>query len=459
MFDTIAAISTAVGEAGIGIVRLSGKEAINIANNIFKGINSKSLTDAENRKMTYGHIIDKEQEKVVDEVLIVSMKEPHTYTRENTVEIYCHGGIIPVKKILELLLNNGARLADPGEFTKRAFLNGRLDLSQAEAVIDIIKAKTDKSFEVSINQLEGNLSKKVSNIRDIILSMVAHVEVSIDFPEDDIEEVTYEELEESANKVVHEIKKLLETSNRGKILRDGLNTVILGKPNVGKSSLLNAMLRENRAIVTDIPGTTRDIIEEYLNIDGIPLKIIDTAGIRDTEDIVEKIGVDRARDSIESADLVIAVFDVSRDLSQEDYNIIELIKDRKVIVLLNKTDLLNKYTEEHLEKILKGKEIISTSITKGLGIDELENSIKNLFYSGEIEVDSNIVVTNMRHKNQLEKALKNIDDALHDIRLQVPLDCIEVDLRDCWENLGEISGDTISEDILDKIFSEFCIGK
>lgn len=459
MFDTIAAISTAVGEAGIGIVRLSGKESINIANSIFKGINDKSLIDVENRKMAYGHIIDKSQEKIIDEVLIVSMKEPHTYTRENVVEIYCHGGIIPVKKILELLLNNGARLAEAGEFTKRAFLNGRLDLSQAEAVIDIIKAKTDKSFEVSINQLEGNLSKKVSNIRDILLSMVAHVEVSIDFPEDDIEEVTYEELEESASKVVHEINKLIETSNRGKILRDGLNTVILGKPNVGKSSLLNAMLRENRAIVTDVPGTTRDIIEEYLNIDGIPLKIIDTAGIRDTEDIVEKIGVDRARESIDIADLVIAVFDVSRDLSDEDYNIIELIKDKKVIVLLNKTDLPNKYTNEHLEKLLEGKEIISTSITNEVGIDVLENSIKNLFYSGEIEFDSSIVVTNMRHKNQLEKALRNIDDALHGIRQQIPLDCIEVDLRDCWENLGEISGDTISEDILDKIFSEFCIGK
>lgn len=459
MFDTIAAISTAVGEAGIGIVRLSGKEAITIANNIFKGVNNKSLAEAENRKMTYGHIIDQREEKIVDEVLIVSMKEPHTYTRENVVEIYCHGGIIPVKKILELLLSNGARLAEPGEFTKRAFLNGRLDLSQAEAVIDIIKAKTDKSFEVSMNQLEGSLSKKVSSIRDIILSMVAHVEVSIDFPEDDIEEVTYEELEQNANKVIHDIRKLLETSDRGKILRDGLNTVILGKPNVGKSSLLNALLRENRAIVTDIPGTTRDIIEEYLNIDGIPLKIIDTAGIRDTEDIVEKIGVDRARESIEFADLIIAVFDVSRDLSQEDYNIIELIKDRKSLVLLNKTDLPNKYTEEHLEKLLEGKEIISTSITKEVGIDVLENSIKNLFYSGEIEFDSSIVVTNMRHKNQLEKALKNIEDALYDIRLQVPLDCIEVDLRDCWENLGEISGDTISEDILDKIFSEFCIGK
>ncbi|MFY9286277.1 MAG: tRNA uridine-5-carboxymethylaminomethyl(34) synthesis GTPase MnmE, partial [Tissierellaceae bacterium] len=297
MFDTIAAISTAVGEAGIGIVRLSGKDAIKIANNIFRGINNKTLLDAENRKMVYGHIIDNRNDEIIDEVLIVSMKEPHTYTRENVVEIYCHGGIIPVRKILELLLYNGARLAEPGEFTKRAFLNGRLDLSQAEAVIDIIKAKTDKSFQVSMDQLEGGLSKKVEVIRDTVLSMLAHVEVTIDFPEDDIEEVTYEELEENANRVISEIKKLLSTADRGKILRDGINTVILGKPNVGKSSLMNALLRENRAIVTDIPGTTRDIIEEHLNIDGIPLRIIDTAGIRETEDLVERIGVDRAKET------------------------------------------------------------------------------------------------------------------------------------------------------------------
>jgi tRNA modification GTPase len=459
MFDTIAAISSAVGEAGIGIVRLSGKEAINIANKIFRGIKNKSLIDVKNRTMTYGHIIDNTNNQVVDEVLIVSMNAPHTYTREDVVEIYCHGGIIPVKKILELLLNNGARLAEPGEFTKRAFLNGRLDLSQAEAVIDIIRAKTDKSYQVSINQLEGSLSEKINSIRDILLSMIAHVEASIDFPEDDIEDITYVELEESANRVMYEIKQLLNTADRGRILRDGLKTVILGKPNVGKSSLLNAMLRENRAIVTDIPGTTRDIIEEYLNIDGIPLKIIDTAGIRDTKDIVEKIGVDRAKKSIETADLIIAIFDVSRDLSEEDYKIVELIKDKKSLVLLNKTDLPNKFNQEHLKKILVDKEIIPTSIINEFGIDILEDAIKKMFYSGEVELDSSLVVTNLRHKNQLEKALRSIESALNDIKASVPLDCIEVDLRDCWENLGEISGDTISDDILDKIFSEFCIGK
>lgn len=459
MFDTIAAISTAVGEAGIGIVRLSGKDAIKIANNIFRGINNKTLLDAENRKMVYGHIIDNRNDEIIDEVLIVSMKEPHTYTRENVVEIYCHGGIIPVRKILELLLYNGARLAEPGEFTKRAFLNGRLDLSQAEAVIDIIKAKTDKSFQVSMDQLEGGLSKKVEVIRDTVLSMLAHVEVTIDFPENDIEEVTYEELEENANRVISEIKKLLSTADRGKILRDGINTVILGKPNVGKSSLMNALLRENRAIVTDIPGTTRDIIEEHLNIDGIPLRIIDTAGIRETEDLVERIGVDRAKETIESADLIIAVFDISTDLTEEDYNIIDLIKGRKALVLLNKTDLPKKYSEDRLRELLEGVDIISASVINEVGLDVLEDSIKEMFYSGEIELDSSVVVTNLRHKNQLEKALVNMESALNDIRAQVPLDCIEVDLRDCWENLGEILGETIGEDILDKIFAEFCIGK
>lgn len=458
MLDTIAAISTAVGEAGIGIVRLSGKDAIDIGNKVFKGSKDNQLIDADNRRLVYGHIID-EEEQIIDEVLIAYMKAPYTYTRENMVEIYCHGGIIPVKKTLELLLRSGARMAEAGEFTKRAFLNGRLDLSQAEAVIDIIKSKTDKSFEVSLDQLEGSISKKVKEIRDILLSMIAHVEASIDFPEDDVEDITFDELRSDANQVKDEIEKLLSTADRGKILRDGINTVILGKPNVGKSSLLNAILRENRAIVTDIPGTTRDIIEEYVNIDGIPLKIIDTAGIRETEDIVEKIGVDRAKSTVEDADLIIAVFDASRDLTDEDYQIIDLIKDKKSLVLINKMDLPSKYSLDFFKDKIKQDHIITTSITEGVGIDVLENSIKDMFYSGEIESDSNVVITNMRHKNQLEKSLMNINSVIEDIEMSVPLDCIEVDLKNCWENLGEISGDTIGEDILDKIFSEFCIGK
>lgn len=457
MSNTIAAISTAVGEAGIGIVRISGSDAINIGNSIFRGINQKQLNVGDNRKLIYGHIV--EGEEIVDEVLITYMKEPFTYTRENMVEIYCHGGIIPVRKVLELLLRSGAILAEPGEFTKRAFLNGRLDLSQAEAVMDIIESKTDKSYEVSLKQLEGSLSHKVRDIGDLLLAMIAHVEVSIDFPDHEVDEITYEEMIRDAKTVKEEIEKLLATADRGKILRDGLNTIILGKPNVGKSSLLNAILRENRAIVTDIPGTTRDIIEEFINIDGIPLKIVDTAGIRDTEDIVEKLGVDRAKDTVEMADLIIAVFDASRELTKEDYSIIELIKDKKTIALLNKSDLKSAYDEEYLKKLLNGKHVISSSITTGVGVDLLENSIKDMFYSGQIEIDSGIIVNNMRHKNQLELAFKSIASALVDIEAGVPLDCIEVDLRNCWEDLGEITGDSVAEDIIDKIFAEFCLGK
>lgn len=458
MLDTIAAISTAVGEAGIGIVRLSGKDALNIGNKVFRSVDKDSLDRKENRKLTYGHIVDEEDE-IIDEVLIAYMKGPYTYTREDMVEIYCHGGIIPVKKTLELLLRQGARMAEAGEFTKRAFLNGRLDLSQAEAVIDIIKSKTDESYEVSLEQLEGSITNKVKEIREILFSMMAHVEASIDFPDEDIEDVTLTELEEDALKVRDEIDKLLSTADRGKVLRDGINTVILGKPNVGKSSLLNAILRENRAIVTDIPGTTRDIIEEYANIDGIPLKIIDTAGIRETEDEVERIGVDRAKDTIKNADLIIGVFDNSRDLTNEDYKIIDLIKGKQALIILNKTDLPSKYSLEDFKKIMDVENIISTSMTEGIGIDVLEENIKDMFYSGDITSESDVVITNIRHKTQLEKSLNNINSVIEDINIKMPLDCIEVDLKDCWENLGEISGDTIGEDILDRIFSEFCIGK
>lgn len=459
MSDTIAAISTSVGEAGIGIVRMSGKDAIHIGDKIFRGKKVKSLKDVENRKLTYGHIVDPETGQVVDEVLIACMKEPYTYTRENMVEIYCHGGIIAVKKVLELTLKNGARLAEPGEFTKRAFLNGRLDLAQAEAVIDVIRAKTDKSLEVSINQLEGSISSRVKDIMDILLQMLAHINAAIDFSEEDMEDIDYEDLEAKAIQVKEQIEKLLNTADRGKILREGLNTVILGKPNVGKSSLLNAILRENRAIVTNIPGTTRDIIEEYVNIDGIPLKIVDTAGIRETDNLVEKIGVDRAREMVDKADLILAVFDISKPLTDEDREIIELIKDKDVIVLLNKVDLPKEFDEDLIEAKLPGKKIIKTSMKNKLGIEKLEEEIKNMFYSGQLDMESDVMITNVRHKNQLVKALKNIEDSLEAIRLNLSIDCIEVDVKACWENLGEISGDTVSEDIIDKIFSEFCIGK
>lgn len=456
---TIAAISTAVGEAGIGIVRMSGSKSLEIANKIFKGAVIESLDDKSSRKMVYGHIIDGEN-KIVDEVLIAYMKGPHTYTREDIVEIYCHGGIIPVRKVLDLTLDNGARLSEPGEFTKRAFLNGRLDLSQAEAVMDIIHAKTEKSHETSMDQLEGKLSKKIRELRDEILNILARVEASIDYPgEDSIEDVAYKEIIERGSNLRVEISKLIQTSTRGTILRDGLNTIILGKPNVGKSSLLNAILRENRAIVTDVPGTTRDVIEEFVNIDGIPLKLVDTAGIRDTDDLVEKIGVDRAKDLVDKSDLIIAVFDVSKELDNEDKQIIELIKNKKAIIIINKIDLERKFEEKFITEDLSDKIIIESSMVNEVGIEEIEESIKEMFYSGNLELDSGIVINNIRHKNQLEKAKKNIDDVIEAAEMNVPIDCIEVDLKNCWENLGEISGDTIGEDILDKIFSEFCLGK
>lgn len=456
--DTIAAISTAVGEAGIGIVRMSGKESISIGKEVFRVNNDQKVKEIDNKRLTYGHIVDSEG-GLVDEVLIAFMEEPKTYTRENMVEIYCHGGIISVRKVLELLIKTGARIAERGEFTKRAFLNGRLDLSQAEAVIDIIRSKTGESFEVSMDQLEGSLSKEVSKMREKLLEMIAHVEVSIDFPDEDVEELTYENLKEDAVDLESNIDKLLSTANRGKILRDGISTVILGKPNVGKSSLLNAILKENRAIVTDIPGTTRDIIEEFVNIDGIPLKIIDTAGIRDTEDTVEKIGVDRAKDSIEKSDLVIGVFDVSEEFTEEDRNIIELLKDRKSIVLLNKIDISTENNKVFLKELEGIDHIIETSIIENVGVSTLEEGIKDLFYQGDLNIESDTVVTNIRHQSQLEKARDNIKSAIVDMEMDIPLDCIEIDLRNAWEDLGEISGDTIGEDILDKIFEDFCIGK
>lgn len=458
-FDTIAAIATAPGEAGIGIIRISGKNAIDVGDKIFKNKKQLSLKQCEERKLNYGYIFDPKDGRKIDEVLTVYIKEPYTYTKEDIVEINCHGGIIPVRKILELVLENGARLAERGEFTKRAFLNGRIDLSQAEAVMDLISARTDSSFDVSLNQLEGSISSEVRKLQNALLGMLAHIEASIDFPEDDVENLTYTKLQESGNLVLEKINKLLNTVYTGRILREGLKTVILGKPNVGKSSLLNAILKENRAIVTDIPGTTRDAIEEYVNIKGVPLKIVDTAGIRETEDIVERLGVDRAKELLSEADLVIAVFDTSTEISKEDFDIINLIKEKKVIVLLNKSDLPSKVDEKDFNKYLPDKRIINTSISMNEGIDKLEDTLEDMFLSSEVKISDSTIITSVRHRDQLSKAKENIEDALNSLGLNMPLDCIEVDIKNCWQNLGEITGDTVGEDIIDKIFSEFCIGK
>ncbi len=452
MDDCIAAISSATGEAGIGIVRMTGEGCVDVLDSVFKRANDNA--DLINRKMTYGHIVDGNE--IVDEVLVCYMKAPHTYTREDVVEIYTHGGVVAVRKVLEVLLNNGARLAEAGEFTKRAFLNGRIDLSQAEAIIDMIKAKTDKAYSVSMKQLEGSVNRNIKQLRDKLLDMLSHVEYSINFTEDMQDELDNTPVLNEGKEVLDKLKKLSESANRGRIIRDGINTTIIGKPNVGKSSLLNALLKENRAIVTDIPGTTRDVIEEYIDLDGISLKINDTAGIRDTEDIVEKIGVEKSVSFISDSDLIIAIFDSSREFDDEDRKILDLIRDKKSIVLLNKIDLDGEFD---VDENLEGIEVIHTSIKNNEGIEDLENKIIEMFNDGYIEANNDNIITNIRHRDIINKAIKSLESSLHDMEAGVPIDCFEVDLRNAWEILGEITGETVDDDVLNKIFSDFCIGK
>lgn len=457
--DTIAAISTAPGEAGIGIVRMSGNEGFDIAQRIFQSSSGKTFQELKNRSINHGFIIDPKTGQKMDEVLVSKMQSPHTYTTEDIVEINCHGGTIAVKRTLELLLRNGARLAEAGEFTKRAFLNGRIDLSQAEAVIDLITAKTDIGMDVALEQLEGSLSYNIQEIQEIIVNMLTHIEASIDYPEYDIEEVTYDSLLQDAKKVQEKISMLLETADTGKILREGLNTVIIGRPNVGKSSLLNALLKEGRAIVTDVPGTTRDIIEDYINIKGVPLKIVDTAGIRETQDVVEKIGVDRSKELMEKADVVLFLLDVSKELTEEDQLLIDMVQGKRAIILLNKTDLPPKISIEQLKNQFPGKTVIEISALKGKGLSELENTLVEMVYGGEVSIGDTGLVTNVRHKNLLERAQGSIEIVLDTIQGKLPLELISVDLKDCWEYLGQVTGDTVAEDIIDQIFANFCIGK
>ena len=455
--DTIAAIATAPGEGGIGIIRISGEKSLQVAQSIFKSKSGKMIKDYNARTLIYGTVVD--NEKVIDEVLVAYMKGPNSYTAEDVIEINCHGGFISVKKILELILSKGVRLAEAGEFTKRAFLNGRIDLSQAEAIIDVIKSKTDMAHEVAQSQLEGSLAKKIKDLRMNVTEVLAHLEVSIDFAEEDVEEITYQTLEEKALELRNEIKKLYETAESGKILRDGLKTVIVGKPNVGKSSLLNSILGENRAIVTDIAGTTRDVIEEFVNIKGIPLKIVDTAGIRETEDVVEKIGVEKSRESFSTADLVIMVLDASRKLSEEDMEILESLKNKKTIVLLNKMDLEPQIELEKIEEFVNSEDIIKISALKHQGIEELQDKIEAMVYNGSVKNSSNLMITNSRHKDALFKAYESINDAISAIEQRMPYDFIEVDFKNIWDYLGYINGDTVREDLLDTIFANFCIGK
>ena len=455
--DTIAAIATAPGEGGIGIIRISGSNSLPVAEEIFKSVSGKKISEYNLRTLIYGNIYD--GEKRIDEVLVAYMKGPNSYTGEDVIEINCHGGFISVKKILELILTKDVRLAEAGEFTKRAFLNGRIDLSQAEAVIDVIKSKTDKAQEVAQNQLEGALAKKIRSLRNNVTEVLAQLEVSIDFSDEDVEDVTYKEIEDKSLALRDEIKKLYDSAESGKILRDGLKTVIIGKPNVGKSSLLNSILGENRAIVTEIAGTTRDVIEEFVNIKGEKKKIVDTAGIRETEDIVEKIGVQKSKESIDSADLVIIVLDSSKPLTDEDLEILENAKSKKTIVLLNKIDLEQAIDQTVIEEIVGKDNIIKISALKNEGIEQIHDKIEAMVFAGDVKSSSSVVITNSRHKDALFKAYNSINDAIAGIDQRLPYDFIEVDFKNIWDYLGYINGDTVQEDLLDTIFSNFCIGK
>ena len=456
-FDTIAAVATSIGESGIAIIRVSGLSSLKLVSTIFKGKNHRNLKDIKSYTMRYGHVIDRKNNEIIDEVIISYMKGPKSFTSEDTVEINCHGGVIATNRVLEEVIRAGARLAEPGEFTKRAFLNGRIDLSQAEAVIDIIRAKTELSMKSALAQSEGRISREIKGLRHKLLGVIAHIEATVDFPEEDLEETTSNITASQLRSVLKEIEKLLSSANEGKILREGLDTVIIGKPNVGKSSLLNALLMEARAIVTDVPGTTRDAIEEFMNIDGIPVKIIDTAGIRETEDIVEKIGVEKSKEKINEADLIILMLDVSRALDNEDLNIMHYIKDRKYVVLLNKSDLPSSFNVEDLSG-LNSQFIIEVSAKTGEGLDKLKSSIKQLFFKGEVN-SKDVMITNARHKQALIRAREGCSAALEALKNTSAIDLASIDARNAWMSLGEITGETLEEDIIDKIFSEFCIGK
>ncbi len=459
-FDTIAAISTPLGEGAIAIVRLSGEQAIEIANKVFRSPSGKSLASQLSHTIHYGHLVDPKNGEVVEEVMLSLMKGPKTFTREDVIEINCHGGLVSVNRVLQLVLINGARLAEPGEFTKRAFLNGRIDLSQAEAVMDLIRAKTDKAMNVALGQMEGRLSKLIQSLRQALLETLAQVEVNIDYPEyDDVEEMTIPLMIDKGTWVKEEIDKLLITSSQGKILREGLSTAIIGRPNVGKSSLLNSLIHENKAIVTDIAGTTRDIIEEYVNVRGVPLKLVDTAGIRETEDIVERIGVEKSRQVLKEADLLLFVLSNAEPLTEEDKRLFEAVKGMDYIVIINKTDLPTKLDHEEVKKLAGAKRLVTTSLLQEKGIDELEEAIASLFFEGSIEISDITYVSNARHIALLNHAKATITDAIEAAQNNVPVDMIQIDVTRTWEILGEIIGDTVEESLIDQLFAQFCLGK
>lgn len=458
-FDTIAAISTAPGEGAIGIVRISGEDAIRIADEVYR-LKEKRLKEQPSHTIHYGHIVDPKNDEVIDEVMVTVLRAPKTFTREDVVEINCHGGIVAINRILQLVLRMGARLAEPGEFTKRAFLNGRIDLSQAEAVMDLIRAKTDKSMQMAMRQLDGELSKLIQNLRQEILNTLAQVEVNIDYPEyDDVEEMTLQLLREKTQQVSQGIRALLNTASQGKILRDGLKTAIVGRPNVGKSSLLNVLLREEKAIVTDIAGTTRDTIEEYVNVRGVPLQLIDTAGIRETDDVVERIGVERSRKALNEADFVLLILNQSEELMDEDLRLLEQTKDFKRIILLNKTDLQTKIDMDKVKEFATDSEIVTTSMLKKEGIDQLEEKIADYFFQGQMNERDATYLSNTRHIALLEKAEQALQEVANGVDMGMPVDLIQIDFTRAWDLLGEITGDTVQDELLTQLFSQFCLGK
>ncbi|MET3643778.1 tRNA uridine-5-carboxymethylaminomethyl(34) synthesis GTPase MnmE [Streptococcus gallinaceus] len=452
-FDTITAISTPLGEGAIGIVRLSGSQAFDIANKVFKG---KDIHSLPSHTINYGHIMDPDKQEILDEVMVSVMKAPRTFTREDVIEINTHGGIAVTNEILQLLIRQGARMAEPGEFTKRAFLNGRVDLTQAEAVMDIIRAKTDKAMNNAVKQLDGSLSKLINDTRQEILNTLAQVEVNIDYPEyDDVEEATTEIVREKTIEFQTLLENLLRTARRGKILREGISTAIIGRPNVGKSSLLNNLLREDKAIVTDIEGTTRDIIEEYVNINGVPLKLIDTAGIRETEDVVEKIGVERSKKALKEADLVLLVLNASEALTDQDRILLEISQTSNRIILLNKTDL-----EEKIEADQLPEDIIRISVLKNQNIDKIEEKINQLFFenAGLVEQDATYL-SNARHISLIEQAVQALQAVNDGLEMGMPVDLLQVDMTRCWQILGEITGDAAPDELITQLFSQFCLGK
>ena len=450
MEDTIAAIATAYGEGGIGIIRISGEDSRDILRKIFTG-------KIESRRLSYGKIMDENEH--IDEVLAVYMKGPKTYTGEDVVEINCHGSMVALRKTLALVLSKGARMAEPGEFTKRAFLNGRLDLSQAEAVIDVIKAKSDRSFDVAISQLEGSLSKRIEKIRQALLDLLVEVTVNIDYPDEDIEIMTYDKARDCLCNIRNMIGELLATSGSGRMIREGIRIAIVGKPNVGKSSLMNCLIRESRAIVTEIPGTTRDTIEEAVSIRNLPVYLIDTAGIRDTDDTVEKIGIEKTKEAFNNADYIILVVDGSRPLTSEDEEIISYVRGRRALVLLNKRDLGAEVTVDVISEKLPDCDIIETALSKGEGLTEIEDNIESLVYGGQISQGESLMVNNVRHIDLLKHADSAAGDALSLLEIMEPLDIVEIDIRNAYDFLGEIVGDTVSDEIINEVFARFCLGK